>query len=431
MIGKVVSWLLLLAGIASLAGAAWWVAEGRQDPEADIAGFRPYVIATGSMAPEYEVNALVLTRETPFDEVEEGDVVAFSAAAMGGDAALHRVVQIVRDGAGRPVSMIVKGDNNPHPDGSPVTEDNYLGTAVAHTNVSAFVVQQYRAPGGLLRVVVIPVAVLGLTWFALSELRDGRRTRTGRALVTVGVVAVILTTATISYARYLDQKEDHVVSTLDGYAAKFEETGPEVAVSIGQTAVNGTIDIPSIDVHYPVIEYVAASSLNVAITHFSGPGLNQPGNVVLAGHRAWGNLYFTRIDQLEKGDVIWVTDSHRDRVQYVVTGHREVTSDDTSVLRQPRGEHEGERHLTLISCTYDLRNRYIVEAVAAEGHRADEEPVATHTEDEGLLPGGAAPATVGVAGLALVTLFAWAAVALRRRRDEEPGTAEARAGLPG
>src|SRR3546814_8973060 len=110
MIRKGVSWLLLLAGSASLAGAAWWVSEGRHDPEADIAGYRPYIIATGSMAPEYEVNSFVLTRETPFDEVEEGDVVAFSAAAMRGEAAMHRVVQIVRDDAGRPVELVVKGD---------------------------------------------------------------------------------------------------------------------------------------------------------------------------------------------------------------------------------------------------------------------------------------------------------------------------------
>lgn len=425
---RVVSWLLFVACLACLAGAVWWVAEGRTDDGADIVGFRPYLVATGSMAPGYEVHSFVLTHDSDFADVAEGDVVAFRAAGIGDAPALHRVIHIRYDAAGAPVSFIVKGDNNPHPDGAPVTRDNYLGRAVFHTNATAFVWDQAHGPHGLLRMVVLPLVVVGLVWIAGSFLLGGSRTRPGRALVVAGIAFCLLASATVSYALYLDKKEAYVSTTLDTYATTYERQTAARKDTIEGAAVEGTIDIPSIDVHYPIIEYVAASSLNVAITHYHGPRLNQQGNVVLAGHHAWDNLYFTRIDRLRKGDVIWITGADRQRVEYVVTGHRQVSPDDLSVLR---GEHDGERHLTLVSCTYDLRNRYIVDAVAAAdlpgAHTVER---TTHVEEAGIWPDHALPVAVGLVALGAAGATIWV-VADRRRRPTRPSCSARKSGKLG
>jgi signal peptidase I len=401
----------MLACLATLMGALWWVASGQKAADADIVGFRPYLVATGSMAPTDEVHGFVLTHETPFEQVEEGDVVAFRAAALGDAPAMHRVIDITRDKAGTPLALTVKGDNNPHPDGAPVTRENYLGRAIFHTNVTAFVWDQAHAPYGMLRVVVLPVAMLLLTWTAGHFLLAGRRTLLGRTTVVATMAFCLLASAAGSYALYLDKKQDYITTTLDSYATAYERQTPDRTMSVQDTPVQGTIDIPRIDVHYPVIEYVAASSLNVAITHYDGPGLNEEGNVVLAGHHAWDNLYFTRIDRLEAGDTIWVTDADRHRVRYLVTGHHTVAPDDTSVLAQP---DDGKRHLTLISCTYDLRNRYIVEAVAADrpsAHRGvvDEAGV-------GIWPDEAVPVAVALGGIAVLGAGWWLVAAAERRR---------------
>lgn len=413
---RTLSWLLFLAGLACLVGAVWWATEARTDDGADIAGYRPYLVATGSMAPGYEVNSFVLTHDSDFADVEEGDVVAFRAAGIGGAPALHRVVHISRDASGAPVSFVVKGDNNPHPDGAPVTRDNYLGRTVFHTNATAFVWDQAQGPHGLLRVVVLPAVLLLLVWLGSRLLFSGRRTVLGRTLVAAGIAFCLLASATVSYALYLDKEERYVSTTLDTYATAYERQPAGRTTTIQGAEVEGTIDIPSIDVHYPIIEYVAASSLNVAITHYEGPRLNHEGNVVLAGHHAWDNLYFTRIDRLEKGDIVWITGANQDRVEYVVTGHRQVSPDDLSVLRQT---HDGKHHLTLVSCTYDLRNRYIVDAVAAAdlpGH-----PTAVRTsqevEDAGIWPDHSIPAAIGLAALGAVGTAAWALAERRRRSD--------------
>ncbi|MEX0428925.1 signal peptidase I [Nocardioides sp. DS6] len=399
---RLVTWLLLGACLACLASAVWWVSVGKHDDGADIAGYRPYVVASGSMAPAFEVDSFVLTHDRPFDEVRKGDVIAFRAGGIGGRTALHRVTH-VEHADGRVAWVTVKGDNNTHPDGVPVTRKEYLGTAVLHTNATAVVMQQLHAPHGVLRVVVVPLAVVVLVWVGGRLLLSGRRTVVGRSAVVLALTLGLLASATASYAIYLDRKQDFVTTTLDGVATRYETTAASSRLTLESTSVNGTIDIPRIEVHSPIIEYVAASSLNLAITHYAGPALNQPDNVVLAGHHAWGNLYFTRIDRLRAGDVIWVTDSARRRVKYLVTGHRQVTPDDTSVLRQPK---DGKRHLTLISCTYDLRNRYIVDAVAAKDLAADQAPATravspVDVAEASIWPDYSLPAAVGLGMLGL------------------------------
>lgn len=414
--GKVVSWALLLTCLASLAGAIWWVAQGKKNVDADIFGYRPYVIATGSMAPGYQVHSLVLTHDAPFDQVERGDVVAYSAAGLGGQAALHRVIHVNYDhNAGTPVSLVVKGDNNPHPDGAPVTRDNYIGTVVFHTNATAFVWDAAQGPHGLLLVVGVPVALIVLIWIGAHFLLAGRRTMVGKAAVVLAIAFCLLASATASYALYLGRRHDYITTTLDQYATTYEGQSASRTMTVQSTSVNGTIDIPKIDVHYPIVEYVAASSLNIAITHYAGPGLNQPGNVVLAGHRAWGNLYFTRIDRLAAGDRITITDSNRDKVTYVVTGHRRVEPEDTSVLRQPP---DGKRHLTLISCTYDLLDRYIVDAVAVQdlaSPPALRVEAATVNVEHGIWPDHATPAAIALGALGGIGAVTRVVVGVRRR----------------
>lgn len=431
--GKVVSWTALLLCLTTLVGAIWWVADGKNDDGANILGFRPYLVATGSMEPGYRVHGLVLTRATSFDEVKAGDVVAFRANAMNGAPALHRVIDITRGPAGQPVTLTVKGDNNPLPDGSPVTRANYLGTAVFHTNLTATVWNQAHQPHGLIRVVLLPAAAVVLVWLGVRLLQDRRRSVLGTTAVVVLVSFCLLASAAGSYALYLDRTQEHLTSTLAGAAQRFEREPARQSFTVADTTVNGTIDIPRIDVHYPVIDYVAATSLNLGITHFAGPGLNQPGNVVLAGHRAWGNLFFTRIDQLQQGDLIRLTDSRHTRVEYVVVGHRQVTPQNTSVLAQPT---DGKRHLTLIACTYDLRNRYIVDAIAS--HDMPQRPVVAARpvlapSQAGLLPAGAVPVAAVLVVLGIGIAVARSAFTRRPggghayRHDAQPAASRGRA----
>jgi len=69
---------------------------------------------------------------------------------------------------------------------------------------------------------------------------------------------------------------------------------------------------------------------------------------------------FGRINRLNVGDRIFLTDGHGKTIEYVIFKIFIVCPTDGSVLCQ---ETNGRREITLITCTADSRQRIIVRAV--------------------------------------------------------------------
>ena len=130
-------------------------------------------------------------------------------------------------------------------------------------------------------------------------------------------------------------------------------------IKISGYTIIGYIEIPKIDLKYPIIKYIDDKSLWKAINHYSGPDLNEYGNVVLAGHKARNGTMFSKINKLKKGDIVKITDSSGRTIEYKVTTSYNVAPNNTKIL-------EGTDHireLTLFSCTSDLKNRYVVKLI--------------------------------------------------------------------
>lgn len=85
-------------------------------------GFTPYSILSASMTPRYGVGDLVYVRDTPLEEVLEGDVITFVANE---DLVLvtHRVEEIDREEG----VLYTKGDANQSRDAAPVRYENVVG----------------------------------------------------------------------------------------------------------------------------------------------------------------------------------------------------------------------------------------------------------------------------------------------------------------
>jgi len=351
--------------LLTLAAAVGVTAMAKKSGQAvEIAGYRPFMIATGSMQPTFQIDGLVFTHNDSFDSVKVGDVVAFKAAGLKGQPALHRVISI--DGSGESKQFIVQGDNNPHPDGAPVTRDNYIGRAVWNTNLTATFFNELHAPGGFWRVIVLPLAILILLYLAIRWLVGSSAGWRGKGLAIAAVILMLGASCFFSYYLYTSKQTDYTNAVLGKVAKQFADSGPDMNWKIEGKAVIGRIEIPKIQLDYPIIKYVSATSLNISITHFAGADINAVGNDVLAGHRTFGvsspfYIFFTKIDTLQKGDEIYLTSPDRKRIKYLVESYETVAPSDTSVLDQP---NDSKKHLTLISCTYNLRNRYIVHAVA-------------------------------------------------------------------
>lgn len=84
-------------------------------------GWERVVLTSGSMQPMISPGDIVLASK-PAHPVEPGTVVVFNNPNKPGSLITHRVVEQLPDG-----SYKTKGDANPQPDISPITQDNVIG----------------------------------------------------------------------------------------------------------------------------------------------------------------------------------------------------------------------------------------------------------------------------------------------------------------
>lgn len=331
---------------------------GKQNKDIFILGFKPYIITTGSMETTYMANSFVIIQKGGYDDIKIGDVIAFKSSALNGETAFHRVVNITKDG------FITKGDYNNNPDNQVIGQDQYIGHEVFHTNFTAWYYNGLREPFGVIKLVVLPalcliMLILAFHWLTHSWDADFRT----KGLAISSVVFIIIVACLIAYIIYKNQRVNYVNTRLAETTDTFiDNNQTSTDTTVDGNKVYGVVQIEKVGIEYPIIVYQGAWSLDVSIAHFSGPSLNQPGNVVLAGHRGYNDIFFTKIDQLREGDIVKITDSSNTVISYKVISYFETDANDTSIL-QPASD--GVRELTLISCSSNWQDRYIVKLVEA------------------------------------------------------------------
>ena len=101
-------------------------------------------------------------------------------------------------------------------------------------------------------------------------------------------------------------------------------------------SVIGIIEIPSIDIRYPVMEGTGSDILNAGIGHISETaGIGESGNCVLCGHN--GSRYgtfFTPLSQISIGDEVMITDKNGLKHIYEVIETEVVNPYDNSIKTQ-------------------------------------------------------------------------------------------------
>jgi signal peptidase len=135
-----------------------WI-NGSSKNDTYIFGFKPYIITSGSMAPEIETNSLALLKQVPYKDIKVGDIISYRSASYDLPV-LHRVIEIGEDG------FTTKGDNVKIPDAETITPDMFRGKLIANTNFFAGYITFVQVKGVFLGV-VLPLLVLLAIIFAL------------------------------------------------------------------------------------------------------------------------------------------------------------------------------------------------------------------------------------------------------------------------
>lgn len=124
-----------------------------------------------------------------------------------------------------------------------------------------------------------------------------------------------------------------------------------------QEGVIGIIEIPSLDIKYPVFEGAGSVQLNEGIGHMTNTTeLCGKGNCVLAGHNgSRRGVYFTYLCNIEAGAKVFLTNKSREKHEYAVTETKVVNPYDEWVTEPTAGES-----LTLFTCANHGTNRFVV-----------------------------------------------------------------------
>lgn len=122
-----------------------------------------------------------------------------------------------------------------------------------------------------------------------------------------------------------------------------------------------TINITKLDWNqpYPILDHWSDELLKIAPCKFHGADPNEVGNFCIVGHNYRNSLFFSKVPTLESGDIIEIEDIYGRKINYVVYDKHVVDENDTRDTSQIT---HGKREVTLITCTNDSKDRYIIRA---------------------------------------------------------------------
>lgn len=189
--------------------------------------------------------------------------------------------------------------------------------------------------------------------------------KTCNILIVILIIALIVvaTMIAVRYGKnYLNEKEVSNVlviieETLNKEEIIKDEKTPELEFK--GYKIEGIIEIPKINIKYPIIDHTNDETMKVSITKFWGPQANEIGNYTISGHNNKDGTMFGKTKYLEIGDKIKLTNLKNETIEYEVFKIYLVEPNDVSCIESTNTQ---TREMTLITCTNGHKNRLITKA---------------------------------------------------------------------
>lgn len=184
-------------------------------------------------------------------------------------------------------------------------------------------------------------------------------------IIAVLIVALIVVIAMIVIrygGNYLNEKE--VSASLETIEEELNKEETQQSESLPELEfkgykVEGIIEIPKINIKYPIIDHTNEETMKVSITKFWGPQANEIGNYTVAGHNNKDGTMFGKTKYLQIGDKIKLTNIKNETIEYEVFKIYSIDPDDVSCVESVES---GTREVTLITCTNGHKNRLVTKA---------------------------------------------------------------------
>ena len=181
-------------------------------------------------------------------------------------------------------------------------------------------------------------------------------------LLVMIIIAIIIVVALIAIKytknQINEQELSKVIETINKEITQ-EEVTQEKQMYYKEYRVVGIIKIPSIELEYPILEITNNTTRRLSITKLWEKGVNEIGNLSLAGHNNYDGTMFGKTKQLETGDKIELTDMKGITKNYIIYEKFITDPNNISVIET---DEYGTREVTLITCSNGNKERLILKA---------------------------------------------------------------------
>lgn len=149
------------------------------------------------------------------------------------------------------------------------------------------------------------------------------------------------------------------IESINTDTSEINEENKQELIKVDGYDVEGIIEIPKINIKYPVVSITSDEAMKVAITKFWGTNINDIGNYTMAGHNYKNGTMFGKTKYLEIGDKIKMTDLNLNTVEYEIFKIYTIDPDDVTCVESV---DPNAREITLITCTNGHKNRLVTKA---------------------------------------------------------------------
>jgi len=152
-------------------------------------------------------------------------------------------------------------------------------------------------------------------------------------------------------------QESYKVSTL--YSSNNQYNAIRLSNNI---TIIGLIEIPTIDISYPILSNSNDELLKISVCRFSGPLPNRIGNLCIAGHNYRNSMMFSKLYKLNINDSIFITDLNNVRLEYIIYEKYKVKENNLNCTT-----NTNDIQVTLITCNdYNNSERIVIKAKVKE-----------------------------------------------------------------
>lgn len=123
--------------------------------------------------------------------------------------------------------------------------------------------------------------------------------------------------------------------------------------------IEGIIEIPSIELKYPIINKTNDETMKISVTKFWGGTINEVGNYTIVGHNNLDGTMFGKVKKLQNGDIIKLTNLYGETTEYKIFDMYVIDPNDVSCTQIVEEE---TKEVTLITCTNGRKNRLVTKA---------------------------------------------------------------------